>query len=155
MHSDLSRGPRTLYPPTTEQFDSLINFLLAEPSQTPNCPLPIIASMANRPRWNAYHAFAYQHIFRDRYERRVPSRPPGERCVRSANDWPELHDQNIITFGLSKNLDRNGERMVSDEQVAVAEKSLWNITSSSPLWPAYQSLQEHRAVDDGHDVIKD
>ena len=37
IHGDLVQGPRTLYPPTTEQFSSLIAFLLAEPDHQPVC----------------------------------------------------------------------------------------------------------------------
>ncbi|KAF7563632.1 hypothetical protein G7046_g454 [Stylonectria norvegica] len=122
IHEGSTRGPRTLYPPTQEQFDSLVNFLLAAPDEELTSPLPIHGARINRPRWHPYHAFAYYHIFRDKYERKLPPNPPQPGCVRSGIDWPELDDERILL-------------MYSDaDETAAAEVRIRNITPSSPLW---------------------
>jgi hypothetical protein len=139
IHGDLVQGPRTLYPPTAEQFSSLIAFLLAEPDHQPVCPLPIRATISNRPRWDSYHAFAKYHIFRDRYERVMPPQPPKPRCVRSDLDWPELHDEYVLSQrGMLKT---DGTPFVTEEQVTAAESGIYKITPSSPLWRAYGNKQ--------------
>lgn len=137
IHGDLFRGPKTLYPPTQDQFDSLVKFLLARPSdEPPPCPLPIRGMPENRPRWDPYQAFAYYHIFRDRYERAVPPEPPQSRCVQSAQDWPELNDELIIRQeGLVGAVDPSGQPYVEAEQVAAAKINIYQLTPSSPLWP--------------------
>ncbi|KAH7137015.1 hypothetical protein B0J13DRAFT_640739 [Dactylonectria estremocensis] len=97
-HSALLEGPRTLYPPTQQQFESLIPFLLADTNSWNSAPclLPICATRKNRPRWRPYKAFADYHIFRDRYERKLPLRRPG-RPARLLNvDWPELEDDRYL-----------------------------------------------------------
>ncbi|KAF4443139.1 hypothetical protein F53441_11538 [Fusarium austroafricanum] len=139
IHGDLGRGPRTLYPPTKEQFDAIVKFLTSSPDKNPECPFPIHGTDSNRPRWHPYHAFAYYHIFRDRYERKLPPDPPQPGCVRDGRDWPELKDRHILMLG--ELLNPQGEPYVSDDEYAAAEERIDNITPSSPLWRSYNGNQ--------------
>ncbi|KAM3427769.1 hypothetical protein MY4824_009225 [Beauveria thailandica] len=135
LHSSLRKGPRTLYPPTSIQFDNLMRFLLGEAElgcATPNpAPLPILASADNRWRWDAWEAFSRFHIFRDRYERGIkPTTKPRKDC-RSATDWPEIADQ---LFVLNAMYDRREGKPVNENEVRAAEERLRQITPSSPVW---------------------
>ncbi|RGP78981.1 hypothetical protein FLONG3_2887 [Fusarium longipes] len=47
IHGDLIRGPKTLYPPTPEQFKALIEFLTNPLESDSQCPLPIHGTRAN------------------------------------------------------------------------------------------------------------
>ncbi|SCO81409.1 uncharacterized protein FRV6_05622 [Fusarium oxysporum] len=132
IHGDLIRGPRTLYPPTKEQFDALIKFLTTPLGEGLTCPFPIHGASVNRPRWHPYHAFAYYHIFRDRYERKIPPNPPQSGCVEDGMDWLELDDRRILLLGGFSN--PQGEPYVSDDEYAAATERIKNITPSSPLW---------------------
>lgn len=68
----LAKGLRTLYPPTEDQFEALVAFLLADPSHHGHveCPLPIHRTRLNRPRWEPIDSMRF-HIFSDQYERRI------------------------------------------------------------------------------------
>ncbi|KAF5001165.1 hypothetical protein FGRMN_1189 [Fusarium graminum] len=131
IHGDSIRYPRTLYPPTQEQFDSLTRFLTTPLEANPSCPLPIHGTRVNRPRWHPYHAFAYHHIFRDRYERTIPPYPPQPGCVESGIDWPKLDDKRILLLGGFSDSD------IDDDQYAAAEERIRNITPASPLWRSF------------------
>ncbi|KAF5236523.1 hypothetical protein FAUST_6508 [Fusarium austroamericanum] len=74
IHSDLIKGPKTLYPPTRKQFDTLVKFLTMPMESLPECPIPILGTPSNVPRWDPYDAFTYHHIFRDRFERKLDTR---------------------------------------------------------------------------------
>ncbi|EXM02754.1 hypothetical protein NOF04DRAFT_22340 [Fusarium oxysporum II5] len=132
IHGDLIRGPRTLYSPTKEQFDALTRFLTNPLEEGLTCPFPIHGASVNRPRWHPYHAFAYYHIFRDRYERKLPPNPPQPGCVEDGMDWPELDDRRILLLGGFSNA--QGEPYVNDDEYAAATVRIKNITPSSPLW---------------------
>lgn len=139
IHGNREKGPQTLYPPTEEQFDSLISFLLSSADQaTAICPLPFLGEEINRPRWNPWHAFAFEHIFRDRYERRLSEFPQDRQCVRSGIDWPELRDRTTLMLG--NQIDLYGEPYNTAEKIAAAETNIRKITWSSPMFPP----QEHR-----------
>ncbi|KAK4247303.1 hypothetical protein C7999DRAFT_32280 [Corynascus novoguineensis] len=61
------------------QFNDLTEFLLSEqPSAT---PLPILPSDENEPRYNSWDAMAVYGIFRDPWERAIPSERPETRDV--------------------------------------------------------------------------
>ncbi|CEF84039.1 hypothetical protein FGSG_07840 [Fusarium graminearum PH-1] len=75
IHSDLIKGPKTLYPPTRKQFDALVKFLTTPMESHPERPLPILGTPSNLPRRDPYDAFAYHHIFRDRFERKLDTLP--------------------------------------------------------------------------------
>ncbi|KAI0521166.1 hypothetical protein F5B22DRAFT_597948 [Xylaria bambusicola] len=125
-------GPRTMYPPTADQLDKLIQFLLSSSCATVECPLPIMASKLNRPRYYRYHATKYFHIFRDKYDSRLPEwfvRPGG--CVIYPIDFPEVEDENIIMLQVMW-----ADGTPPDEDViAAARERLKVITPSSPCWP--------------------
>lgn len=122
----------TLYPPTKEQFDALIQFLTASPGANTDCPLPIHGARTNRPRWHPYDAFAYHHIFRDRYERNISPEPPRPGCVQNGMDWPELDDKRVLI--LAGHYNSEGEPYVTDKEYDEAMERIKNITPSSPCW---------------------
>ncbi|KAF4950294.1 hypothetical protein FGADI_8277 [Fusarium gaditjirri] len=115
-----------------EQFDDLIKFLTTPLEEGLTCPFPIHGASVNRPRWHPYHAFAYYHIFRDRYERKLPPNPPQPGCIEDGMDWPELDDRRILLLGGFSNL--QGEPYVNGDEYAAATERIKNITPSSPLW---------------------
>ncbi|KAI1076706.1 hypothetical protein F5B20DRAFT_555240 [Whalleya microplaca] len=130
LHADRLEGPRTLYPPTESQRRGLIRFLLSEPAQGTPCPLPMLDSMDNRPRYEAYDAFAYFHIFRDRYERELP--PQRQiKDVCSAVDFPEIEDQQYI---VEQTWARALGEPTDEAKLAAAEERMRHITPSSPCW---------------------
>jgi hypothetical protein len=142
IHGDLIRGPKTLYPPTKEQFESLIKFLISPPESIPECPLPIHGTKINRPRWHPYDAFAEYHIFRDRYERKLPPQPPRQGCVQNGVDWPELTDRQVLL--LHGHVNDQGEPYVTEEECDAAEDRIRNITPSSPLWTSFGDRSLYR-----------
>ena len=132
IHGILAKGPQTLYPPTTEQFEALRAFLLADSSPTHNvvCPLPIHGSRLNRPRWDPMDSMQF-HIFRDWYERKIPSRRPPQRLTHTFANWPELEDS-WVTLELTKRK-QLGEP-IDEELLKRASEGLRLMTPSSPLW---------------------
>ncbi|KAK7425893.1 hypothetical protein QQZ08_007607 [Neonectria magnoliae] len=125
--------PKTLYPPTEQQFDALVDFLLAGPDKAA-CPLPIHGTPFNRPRWDPDDALARFHIFRDKWERKIPAAPPRHGCVRNSKDWPELDDRNLVQIQLAN---KQWGGPVDEEALAAAEKRLMLVTPSSPCWNPY------------------
>ncbi|KPM42479.1 hypothetical protein AK830_g4052 [Neonectria ditissima] len=137
IHGARARGPSTLYPPTPEQFNSLVNFLLAdtEARKTTPFPLPIHGTSQNIPRWRPYEAFVDQHIFRDRYERKLPAQRPEISFHRLRNvDWPELGDE-MYLLGQYQEMWQGLPYDV--EGVAAAQERLTKVTPSSPVWNKY------------------
>lgn len=102
LHGSLRRGARTIYPLLDSQWDALTGFLLADPEDKdrPECPLPLFATSANRPRYTVYFAVKYQHIFRDRYAYKLPERFKNSQlgCTISKDsiDYPEVEDETWI-----------------------------------------------------------
>lgn len=140
IHGSKLKGPTTLYPPTPDQFDALISFLLAEPDDELPCPLPILGTRMNRPRWDAYDAITRFHIFRDKYERKVPTTRPEPGCVRGGADWPEILDEHIVITAMQN---RNWGAPVDEEELAAAEARLKEVTPSSPCWNQYVTNSEY------------
>ncbi|KAJ3524581.1 hypothetical protein NM208_g12004 [Fusarium decemcellulare] len=136
IHGADVRGPRTLYPPTQEQFDSLVGFLLSGPDEDVPCPLPIQGTEDNRPRWSPYHALAKYHIFRDKYERKLPPEPPKRGCTIVNADWPELRDEYIVVH---KDFIRSTGGQLTDEEIDAARARLREVTPSSPCWHPWAS----------------
>ncbi|KAH8768345.1 hypothetical protein F5883DRAFT_554419, partial [Diaporthe sp. PMI_573] len=60
----------TLAPPTENQFNDLVAFLLSPTSDTDpsRCPLPIRITRENKWRWHAYDGMVDYHIFKFRHE---------------------------------------------------------------------------------------
>ncbi|KAK6705469.1 hypothetical protein SNK03_009320 [Fusarium graminearum] len=83
IHSDLIKGPKTLYPPTRKQFDALVKFLTTPMESHPECPLPILGTPSNLPWRDPYDAFAYHYIFRDRFERKLDTLPQRQQDEHS------------------------------------------------------------------------
>ncbi|KAF7554764.1 hypothetical protein G7Z17_g2638 [Cylindrodendrum hubeiense] len=131
IHGSKLKGPTTLYPPTPEQFDALISFLLAKLDDEVSCPLPILGTRMNRPRWDAYDAITRFHIFRDKYERKIPTTRPEPGCVRGGADWPEILDERIVITAMQN---RNWGVPVDEEELAAAKARLKEVTPSSPCW---------------------
>ncbi|KAJ4246193.1 hypothetical protein NW757_009647 [Fusarium falciforme] len=132
IHGSLFRGPRTLYPPTQDQVDSLVKFLLASPGEGAPCPLPIHGTPENRPRWHPYHALAKYHIFRDKYERQPGPEPPKHSHRGPAPaDWPEMNDYYIAFY---TDMLRNNGATLTDQDIANARARLAEATPSSPFF---------------------
>lgn len=124
-----------------EQFDALISFLLAKPDDELPCPLPILGTRMNRPRWDAYDAITRFHIFRDKYERKVPTTRPEPGCVRAGGaDWPEILDEHIVITAMQN---RRWGAPVDEEELAAAEARLKEVTPSSPCWTQYVTNSEY------------
>lgn len=123
----------TIAPPTEEQFNNLFGFLLSPSPDTAQSPLPIAITTANKWRWDPWDAMGKFHIFRDRYERRLPPRHFYRRPhnVR-AKDWPELAEVSILrreaTFG---------KPVAEAEKAAAKERLTQQITPSSRYWQDY------------------
>ncbi len=130
LHSGTLSGPVTIYPPTPEQFQKLVCFLEPEPGTAAN-PLPIRATKLNRPRWYRYHATKYFHIFRNKYDSRLPLRFPWPDRITGKN-FPELDDR-LWLMNHHFQAENNGVPL-DKAAVAAAEESMRNITPSSPLW---------------------
>lgn len=129
--SPFRRSSDTL-PPTQDQFESLVKFLLAFPGEDAPSPLPIHGTPENRPRWHPYHALAKYHIFRDKYERQPGPEPP-EYSHRGPvpADWPEMTDYWIAINHLVL---RSEGATITDEDIAAARSRLKEVTPSSPYW---------------------
>ncbi|KAF7563701.1 hypothetical protein G7046_g391 [Stylonectria norvegica] len=120
IHGARYPGPKTLYPPTKDQYASLVKFLLSDPDEDVPCPLPIHGTPYNRPRWSADDAFQRFHIFRDRYERRIPIPNPRFQPRITPIDWPEIGDE--MTLVRAGQAQYSGEP-VDEEEVAAANSA--------------------------------
>lgn len=136
IHGDLIRGPQTLYPPTREQFDALVSFLLANPDEDVECPLPIHGTSSNRPRWHAYDALSKYHIFRDKYELKEPRVNPRHGRTITPVDWPEVRDQMFLVEQAQAQF--RGEP-IDEEKVAEATARMNEVTPTSPCWSTFRS----------------
>ncbi|KAM0350577.1 hypothetical protein ACHAPU_003061 [Fusarium lateritium] len=132
LHVGRRGGPYTLFPLTTDQFSSVVDFLLGDPSSSgsPDGPFPLRASKENRWRWDDWDAIARYHIFRDKYERKYQSTKPPPNW-RSSVDWPEIADDLYLIDAMHENW--NGNPVDKDEIRAALER-LEEITPSSPCW---------------------
>ncbi|KAM0245933.1 hypothetical protein ACHAP5_005084 [Fusarium lateritium] len=137
IHGDLAEGPVTLYPPTEEQFNSLVNFLTSKDEDKLPYPFPIHGKRFNRPRWHHWHAFKHHHIFRNRYERRVSSELPRPHCVSNWDDWPEEHDRTVLLLVSAGITLKNGKPVYTEEDYQKAEVDIRKLTPSSPLWKSF------------------
>ncbi|KAG8159655.1 hypothetical protein KVR01_010292 [Diaporthe batatas] len=119
----------TIAPPTADQFTNLVDFLLSPDPDGTQAPLPIAITLANRWRWEPYEAMATYHIFRDRYERRLPPRevywrPHGTK----GKDWPELAEVQLLRRAAM------GYERVAPAEISAATDRLMQITPSSRYW---------------------
>ncbi|KAI8711170.1 hypothetical protein NCS52_01492600 [Fusarium sp. LHS14.1] len=132
IHGASLGSPRTLYPPTQKQLDSLISILLSKPNQNSVCPLPIHGTPENRPRWDPYEAQSRFHIFRDKNLLSPPIKSPGRSYTSvKASDWPEVGDEMIW---VQQNQLREWGEPYDARVMAAAEEGMKLITPTSPLY---------------------
>ncbi|KLO94908.1 uncharacterized protein LW93_3600 [Fusarium fujikuroi] len=133
FHGCRHKGPRTIYPPTDQQFEQIIQFLLdqGESHDTASAnPFPILATPQNRWRWDPWDAMAHHNIYRDRYERKIS--PTKEKpCVLNSIDWPEIKDDLYLINAMHERLEG---KSLDEDEIAAAKEGLTKITPSSPLW---------------------
>lgn len=91
LHAGISSGPSTLFPPTPDQFEALVGFLLQEHQVSGTYPLPISASVLNGYRYHPDDAISRFNIFRDRYERVEPPTRSTHHTIMSGKNWPEMY----------------------------------------------------------------
>ena len=85
----------------------------------------------NRPRYDPYHALKYCHIFRNKYERRLPAKFLWPDTF-SSRDYPEIDDQMAL---LDYQYEAGADGTPVDEEVLKALQERMNqISPSSPLW---------------------
>ncbi|KAF5725081.1 hypothetical protein FMUND_175 [Fusarium mundagurra] len=129
FHGCRRKGPRTIYPPTDQQFEQVIQFLLDE-SESHDNPFPVLATPQNRWRWDPWDAMAHYNIYRDRFERKIsPSK--GKPCVLNSIDWPEIKDDLYLINAMFERLEG---KSVDEDEIAAAKEGITKITPSSPLW---------------------
>ncbi|KAL1854503.1 hypothetical protein Daus18300_011424 [Diaporthe australafricana] len=130
LHAGHHEAPLTLFPPTSDQFESLARYLL-QPDAGP-CPLPIVPSRRNGYRYHPHDAMSRFNIFRDRYERNEPPARSTHHSYKNGRNWPEVE----YTFLL---LDLESKRaqgiQIDEAELAEAQEGLRRITPSSPDWP--------------------
>lgn len=131
LHAGHQKAPLTLFPPTSDQFDSLIRFLL-QPDAGP-CPLPIEASRLNGYRYHPHDAITRFNIFRDRYERKEPPTRSTHHKWNNATNWPEVEWQ----FEWITLQEKRAQGIEIDEaELTAAEEGMQRITPSSTNWQA-------------------
>lgn len=129
LHEGRIKGPKTIYPLTPDQLNNLITFSLSE--KAPTSPFPIRGTPDNRPRYDPYHAMKYFSIYRNTYERLLPSKLR-RRDVFTSNDYPELDDRRRLMLHLYEV--GSGEAQRDDKLVRFYEERLKLVSPSSPLW---------------------
>lgn len=77
---------------------------------------------------------ATYHIFRDRYERKLP---PRELHVRKHSvmdrDWPEFAEVRLLRSAAM------GDENIEEAEMSAAKERLRQITPSSPNWPQVEA----------------
>lgn len=132
LHGGNHKAPLTLFPPTSDQFESLVRFLLEEQPAPGPCPLPIQASQLNGYRYHPHDAISRFNIFRDRYERQEPPTRSTNRVYMDGRNWPEM---GYLFQVLDLHSKRSEGEQVDEAELAEAEEGRRRITPSSPYWP--------------------
>lgn len=132
LHSCYVNGPATIYPPTPQQYDALINFLVGPVDRDTSCPLPIRATSENRWRWDPFDSMTKYNIFKDQYERKPPRLSLKDGCIRRPADWPETGDE--MVYALKQYRAAEGEEPFDQVEKERLEENMKKITPSSPLW---------------------
>ncbi|KAL2272324.1 hypothetical protein FJTKL_06951 [Diaporthe vaccinii] len=132
LHGGHKKAPLTLFPPTSEQFDSLAQYLLQGQSAATPCPLPIHASCLNGYRYHPDDAMSRFNIFRDRYERKEPPTRSTHHIYMDGRNWPEM---GYLFHVLDLHSKRAQGEQVDEAELAAAEEGRRRITPSSPWWP--------------------
>ncbi|KAH8758879.1 hypothetical protein F5883DRAFT_565166 [Diaporthe sp. PMI_573] len=129
LHAGHQQSPLTLFPPTSDQFKSLVQFLL-QPGSGP-CPLPIEASRLNGYRYHPDDAISRFNIFRDRYERKEPPIRSTHHSWNNSRNWPEME----YLFEFIALQEKRAQGIEIDEaELNAAEEGMRRITPSSPDW---------------------
>ncbi|KAI3393264.1 hypothetical protein diail_4523 [Diaporthe ilicicola] len=121
----------TIAPPTDEQFNQLVEFLLSPNPDHSHCPIPIKVTPNNRWRWDPYPAMVYHNIFRNRYE------IPDEHFQRSRREiitelsWPECAEETELVEQAARKA--AGEPYDKPSLIEVDSKRL-QITPTSWYW---------------------
>ncbi|KAK7698341.1 hypothetical protein SLS64_012589 [Diaporthe eres] len=127
------RGGRngiTIAPPTKEQFEGLLRYLLSPNPDHDHCPFPIEITLDNRWRWHPYDGMVKHHIFRNRHE--IPEgRRPRRNDVFSANDWPERIEDINIRRELAK---KEAGEPFDEVFLTAAMETNRQVTPTSRLW---------------------
>lgn len=129
LHGGHHKAPLTLFPPTSDQFGSLVRFLL-HPDDGP-CPLPIEASRLDGYRYHPDDAISRFNIFRDRYERNEPPTRSTHRRFMDGRNWPEM-EYPFRWIDLPEKCAQGIE--IDESEMAAAEEGMRRITPSSPDW---------------------
>lgn len=141
LHGCAINTPFTLFPPTKDQFESLVHFLLSPLHGGPTAddkpssnlvPLPIRASALNGWRYHPDDAMSRFNIFRDRYERIEPPTKRWSNSILSAKNWPETgYEMRLMLL----DIDRRNGKPVDEAVVAECQAGIKRMTPSSPNWP--------------------
>ncbi|KAG6354041.1 hypothetical protein INS49_005012 [Diaporthe citri] len=141
LHGCSIHSPFTLFPPTDDQFESLVRFLMSPLQDGPTADqkpssrsvqLPIKASSLNGWRYHPDGAMCRFNIFRDRYERLEPPTKRWSNSILSGTNWPETgYEMTLMLL----DIDRRNGKPVDEAVVAEAQAGIKRITPSSPIWP--------------------
>lgn len=121
----------TIAPPTEQQFNELVGFLLSPSPHQERCSLPITVGPENRWRWEPYEAMMSHNIFKNRHD--IPMMRPKrmQRCAISEYSWPE----HIDDIEMSKQAAKKAAGEPYDEASLVESKRRrLQITPTSMLW---------------------
>ncbi|KAL2282384.1 hypothetical protein FJTKL_10986 [Diaporthe vaccinii] len=145
LHACSIHKPFTLFPPTEDQFKSLVRFLMSpiqdgptadETPSSSSVPLPITASSLNGWRYHPDDAMSRFNIFRDRYERIEPPTKRWSNSILSGTNWPETgYEMTLMLL----DIDRRNGKPVDEAVVPEAQAGVNRITPSSPNWPGGRS----------------
>lgn len=138
LHGGHRKAPLTLFPPTSDQLDTLVQYLLQEQSVATPCPLPIKASCLNGYRYHPDDAISRFNIFRDRHERKEPPTRSTHRILMDGRNWPEMGYEFQVIDLLYKRA--QGEQ-IDEAELAAAEEGRRRITPSSPYWPNEEEIK--------------
>lgn len=132
LHGGHKKAPLTLFPPTSDQFDALAQYLLQGQSAAIPCPLPIKASRLNGYRYHPHDSISRFNIFRDKYERKEPPTRSTHRMYMDGRNWPEME---YLFQVLDLHSKRAQGEQIDEAELAAAEEGRRRITPSSPYWP--------------------
>lgn len=136
----------TLAPPTEEQFNKLMDYLLL-PEDDPaplddETPLPIVVTMDNKWRWDEYKGIVHHNITSALVE--DPIAPPRHRKKSNhPHDWPEMEECFTIIDSSNRSEESKCDSATELAHVALAvERLMTTITPTSPFWSAFAAQME-------------
>lgn len=129
IHGGHHDAPLTLFPPTSDQLESLGRYFL-RPGDGP-CPLPIESSILNGYRYHPHDAMSRYKIFRNRYERKEPQTRSDDRRYMDGRNWPELE---YLFKWIELQENKRAGIKIDEVELAAVEEGMQRITPSSPQW---------------------